>query len=897
MPRLSYPGERPAMNLTAASSALKLVVTELVPNGADHSARPAPLEPNIGAIKNHLHVLFHEFANRYQDALIEIAFSNPSADHKVDRGQLFSAFDPESAAEFAALKNKEGCNVYVGVALRRGDCPRTSRAGGGQVLAALYVWGEYDRAGDDERIGSILKKHKLQAAIIVTTGTEPHPRRHLYLKLSGDIILDELRAANTALRDLIGGDNVQDVGRIMRLAGTINYPKSDKRGLGYIEELVTLHINKNAPSYGVDELIGLTAKTSGSKTSGSKSKGSSGSTEGFDGLSLGLRKTIASPPDANEDRSVTAASVISQLMHRKWSREAIQDIIEQHPNGIGQRYVDRKDALAQDIARIFAKFEDDVERDINEAEPASNLPVIKVKAGKLSSLATRAEALLISAKVAVYQRSGTLVRPIIETVDASHGRKSKIATLKALDTVYLRDLLGRHAIWVKQTKEAEAEDGGEPKKTYTPIDPPTAIASTVLARVGDWMLPTIAGVISTPTMRPDGSLLIEQGYDEATRLLLVEPPAMPAIPDKPTREDALAALKLIEDLLIGFPFVDGIAKSVALSGFITPVVRGAFPVTPLHAGRAPTAGSGKSYLWDIVAANAIGQLMPVMSTGASTEETEKRLGSALMKSQPLIAIDNISGELGGDALCQAIERPVVDIRVLGKSENVRIEARGTSLFATGNNFTIVGDVCRRVITCNLDAEMEQPEFRQFDFDPVDRVLADRGKYIAAALTICRAYIVARRPNTVPKLASFEGWSDTVRSALVWLGQEDPVKSMEAAKEEDPERQEIMAMQEAWALAIGIGNGSRVKLSAVLMKGAATVNKSDGSGVEPTHPELHAALEEVCFRSAGKRGQPDARMLGKWLQRFKGKIVDNKRFMRLPSTKHGSEWWLEITNKG
>jgi putative DNA primase/helicase len=86
--------------------------------------------------------------------------------------------------------------------------------------------------------------------------------------------------------------------------------------------------------------------------------------------------------------------------------------------------------------------------------------------------------------------------------------------------------------------------------------------------------------------------------------------------------------------------------------------------------------------------------MPVMSTGASTEETEKRLGSALMKSQPLIAIDNISGELGGDALCQAIERPVVDIRVLGKSENVRIEARGTSLFATGNNFTIVGDAPR-----------------------------------------------------------------------------------------------------------------------------------------------------------------------------------------------------------
>src|SRR5258708_21730299 len=113
MPRLSYPGERPAMNLTAKSSTIKLVhprpdsngaghaaikptdpwdqgvrASDVpVSNGADHSAAPAPLEPNIAAIKNHLHVLFHEFAHRYQDALIEIAHSDPGADHDVNRAQ------------------------------------------------------------------------------------------------------------------------------------------------------------------------------------------------------------------------------------------------------------------------------------------------------------------------------------------------------------------------------------------------------------------------------------------------------------------------------------------------------------------------------------------------------------------------------------------------------------------------------------------------------------------------------------------------------------------------------------------------------------------------------------------------------------------------------------------
>jgi putative DNA primase/helicase len=51
-----------------------------------------------------------------------------------------------------------------------------------------------------------------------------------------------------------------------------------------------------------------------------------------------------------------------------------------------------------------------------------------------------------------------------------------------------------------------------------------------------------------------------------------------------------------------------------------------------------------------------------MAAGRTEEETEKRLGAALLAWQPLISIDNVNGELGGDALCQIIERPVVEIR-------------------------------------------------------------------------------------------------------------------------------------------------------------------------------------------------------------------------------------------
>jgi putative DNA primase/helicase len=529
-------------------------------------------------------------------------------------------------------------------------------------------------------------------------------------------------------------------------------------------------------------------------------------------------------------------------------------------------------------------------RDANEAVPSDDLPTIEIKDGQLSELATKAEALLIAAGAPLYQRGGELVRPIIETVDASRGRKTKVAQLRILDPVYLRDLLARHAIWLRYDKREEQ---------MNMTNPPYETATTVMARAGEWHFKTIAGVISTPTMRPDGSLLTGQGHDEATGLLLVEPPPMPAIPDQPTKEDALAALKLLEGLLDGFPFVDDVSKACALSAIMTPILRGAFLVTPMHASRAPTAGSGKSFLWDIVAAIAIGQLMPVMSTGANVEETEKRLGAALMAGQPLISIDNISGELGGDTLCQVIERPVVDIRILGRSEKVRVEARGTSTYATGNNFVVLGDLTRRVITVNLDPQMERPELRQFDFDPIERVLADRGKYIAAALTIGRAYVVAGRPGRLPRLASFEGWSDLVRSSLVWLGKADVVQSMESARAEDPERGELSDLLEAWAKVMGREYSNRAKLTDVILKGSSMTRPgpqydlNNPVALEPTHPELYTALEALAYRSTGKRGQkPDARLLGNYLRKFKGKIVDGKRFAMEPDPKRGAVWWVE-----
>ncbi|WP_224240202.1 bifunctional DNA primase/polymerase [Hyalangium gracile] len=508
-------------------------------------------------------------------------------------------------------------------------------------------------------------------------------------------------------------------------------------------------------------------------------------------------------------------------------------------------------------------------------------PVIQLVAGKLSEITTQAEQALLNAGVQVFSRGGALVRPVVEEVEAAHGRRTKVARLTQVTPTYARDLMSHYATFQRRNVK---KDG------WVTADPPAEVAQTWVARAGDWKVHAIAGLITTPTMRPDGTILDRPGFDPATRLVLMAPPSMPPIPDAPTRSDAAQALGLYSDLLIEFPFADDASRSVGLSGLITPVVRGAFSVAPAHAATASTPGTGKSFLWDTSAAICIGQPMPVMAAGQTEEESEKRLGAAVITGQPVIALDNVNGGIGGDAFCQIIERPVVDVRILGRSELARVESRST-VFLTGNNLQILGDATRRVLLARLEANMERPELRQFKSNPVEKVLADRGRYVAAALTIVRAYVAAGKLGLAPRLGSFEGWSDTVRGALIWLGCADPAATMETARAEDPLMVLLRATLSSWAAHIGTGRSTARTAAEVLRiaEGLETVEQFR----RPETAEPFQALREAVLGVASNRGRPDARTFGKWLARNKGRIVAGLRLQgEADSHGHASKWWVE-----
>jgi putative DNA primase/helicase len=559
---------------------------------------------------------------------------------------------------------------------------------------------------------------------------------------------------------------------------------------------------------------------------------------------------------------VSPAVILAGCLDSRYASGGIYQHVEE--NG-GADYIARQIKKAADTAQV------------------NTLPKIVVVQGKIARAADETEDALLKARQPVLVRAGSLVQPLWSRYRTAKGGETQATTLKPLNVSNLQYMMNRHAAIYTRFN---------PKGEELVIDPPTEVMNMLL-RLGHWSFPRCSGVISTPTLRPDGGLLSASGYDEVTGLWHWPDKKLqlPSIAEKPSKEEAQQALELLKSLLVEVTFVDALDRAVALAGLLTPIVRGAFELSPMFLFIAHEAGSGKSFLVDLISVAATGRYCPVITMVSNREEMEKRLGAVLLEGPPIISIDNCTENLEGQLLCQMTERPIVKVRILGKSEQPECEWRGT-LYATGNNITYAGDMTRRGLICNLDPEIENPETRIFKLDPIGELTANRGKYVAAALTIARAYFASGERVKCPPLGSYEGWSRFIREPLIWLGEEDPVASMEQARRDDPNRDVLHRLFEQWISLLGTERSYKVT---EIIQVAEEKRSLDGMKFDLVNPEFHAVLVE---RASTPRGNEiDARKLGHWLKSIKGRIIGRHRIViSEESERHGNRWKLE-THQG
>jgi putative DNA primase/helicase len=175
---------------------------------------------------------------------------------------------------------------------------------------------------------------------------------------------------------------------------------------------------------------------------------------------------------------------------------------------------------------------------------------------------------------------------------------------------------------------------------------------------------------------------------------------MPDLPERPTQDQARAALEMFKKPIACFPF-KAMDRAVALSGMMIAACRNILGNAPLTLIGADAPGSGKGKFVQVMAAIALGRRAPAVPPGHDRKELAKRVVAHLLTGTPFIYLDNLEEALGGADLCSVLTESPVNLRRLGGSDEGLIEAKITAV-AAGNGLKAVGDMTRRAQSMSIN---------------------------------------------------------------------------------------------------------------------------------------------------------------------------------------------------
>jgi putative DNA primase/helicase len=221
--------------------------------------------------------------------------------------------------------------------------------------------------------------------------------------------------------------------------------------------------------------------------------------------------------------------------------------------------------------------------------------------------------------------------------------------------------------------------------------------------------------------------------------------------------------------------------------------------------------------------------------------------------------------------------------------------------ASGNNMQFKGDTARRIVPIDLDPKMERPEERtDFTHELPRWVQQERSRLTIAALTIVKAYFEAGCPaQGITAMGSFEPWSDLIRQALIWAGEDDPNEGRKDLQaESNPEYEQLAQLLDAWEVCYPIPQGkarSEARTLNAVLADIATLKAMDKPPVipgKPNTPNEYDALQDAL-------GALDQRYDGKGLRSegvsyklraMQGRMIGTRRLMPMGKDRTNKTLW-------
>lgn len=504
----------------------------------------------------------------------------------------------------------------------------------------------------------------------------------------------------------------------------------------------------------------------------------------------------------------------------------------------------------------------------------------------------------------VFQRAHELVTVVGADTDVGAELAARLAAgtpvIRPLNAHSLRPRLTRHVRFLRTVKPTAKERtaaacmGEEPPIKWGESLPSGDLVRELLALPGWRGIPPLAGILEAPSVRPDGTVIDQPGYDAATGFFYVPSQVFDTVDPNPSQTDAMRALAALTDAFIDFPFVSEPARYVPIAAVLSllarPAIEGAVPAFLFDAS---TPGSGKSLCADVACMIATGRAAPRGTFPVQREELEKVLSSYAVAGAAVVGFDNIESFFGGAALDKYLAaHDTVDLRVLGQTQKLTMAWRAAVL-ASGNNVAVMGDTQRRVLISRLEPTTDRPEdrdgFKHFPLLPWVR--DNRARLVAAALTILRAHVHASRPACgVRLMGTFEEWTRVVAHAIVFAGGANVLDARPSAEIGDSgERAAVVALMSGLKRLDVDRAGLTVRELLKLLYPKSRPPRAE-DGPPDGYDELREAIETIARPKAGM--MPDAGRVGVELRRWRARFIGAQRLVSRSAGGGIARWHVE-----
>ena len=384
----------------------------------------------------------------------------------------------------------------------------------------------------------------------------------------------------------------------------------------------------------------------------------------------------------------------------------------------------------------------------------------------------------------LYTRAGELVA--VRDVPAAGA--APVVSIEPVTEHRLRAMLVDHAV----TYQVSA-DGRKPAL------PGVVTTRTILARPQWPGVPVLRGVVHTPVLRPDGSLLQEPGHDPATGYYLRQSAKAHDVPEVPGQEkiDEAFAL-LLGHLLIDFPWVEEADLANFLGLLITPVLRPYIGgLVPLGVITAPERGSGKSLLSEIVR-QVYGA--DVRAWPESDEEARKSITAALRQTRTAIVFDNVPAHAVVDhaSFAALLTMPEWTDRLLGQSRSISL-VNDRLWLLNGTNVRLGGDLGQRSVLVRIDPKQPRPDLRTgFAIPDMEGYLAGHAhEALGALLILARSWALAGAPTIATPMRGYTRWASAIAGLLRFHGIEGFLGNRAAIDVHDEDAELWTPLLAAW----------------------------------------------------------------------------------------------------